>query len=314
MMAQDLPSRASRSRDLHILFATDGSESARFGLAHILALPWPTPVQVTVLTVLDLSCPRFTSLIPAARRAYSAATTALRRDALDKAQEVVAEVRCALEPHVQSVAARIHEGLPGPLIVETARTCHADLVVVGCRGLGRIKSFSARRTSTHVARFGHCPVLVAKRPPGGERRFLLALDSSADARAALQWVADLDLSPEDWIQVVTLMESRQASSGEQAMQRQRAEAIAAPVRFDVGESAEVLAQARQRLGARRVRVTGTARRGHAASEILAAAREFGAQWLVLGAKERRAPPDSALGAVARNVIRHALCSTVVVRP
>ena len=232
----------------------------------------------------------------------------LRRDALDKAQEVIAEVRHALEPHVQSVAARIHEGSPGPLIVEMAMACRGDLVVVGCRGSGAIKTFSWGVASTYVARSGHCSVLLAKRPPSGERRFLLALDGSAHARAALQWLADLDLSPEDRIQVVTVLESPEASPGEQVMKRQRAaEATALPDRFETGTSAEedVLAEARQRLGARRLRVTVTARRGHAASEILAAAREFGAQWLVLGAKGQQSPPDSALGAVARKVVSRA---------
>ncbi|MGH2399924.1 MAG: universal stress protein, partial [bacterium] len=190
---------------MHIFFATDGSESARFALAHILALPWPSPVHVTLLTVLDIPHPPFTSLTPAARRAYGAAIGTLRQDARDKALEVIAEVRRALEPHVESVAARIHEGSPGPLIVETAMACRGDLVVVGCRGLGAIKSFFLGSTSTHVVRSGHCSVLLAKRPPSGGRRFLLALDGSAHARAALQWLADLDLSPEDWIQVVTVV-------------------------------------------------------------------------------------------------------------
>lgn len=301
---------------MHIFFATDGSESARFALAHILALPWPYPVHVTLLTVLDIPHPPFTSLTPAARRAYGAAMATLRRDALDKAQEVIAEMRRALEPHVQSVAARIHEGSPGPLIVETATACRGDVVVVGCRGSGAIKSFLLGSTSNYVARSSHCSVLLAKRPPSGERRFLLALDGSAYAQAALQWLADLDLSPEDRIQVVTVVEYPKASSGEQVMERQRAKATALPGTFDALATAEedVLAEVRQRLGARRMRVTVTARRGHAASEVLAAAREFGAQWLVLGAKGQQSRPDSALGAVAKKVISHALCSTVVVRP
>jgi Universal stress protein family len=93
-------------------------------------------------------------------------------------------------------------------------------------------------------------------------------------------------SVEDWIQVVTVAESPKASPGEQMMERQRAKPTARSGRCDAAASAEddVLAEATQRLGARRVRVTVTARRGHAATEVLAAAREFGAQWLVLGAK------------------------------
>jgi nucleotide-binding universal stress UspA family protein len=300
---------------MHIFFATDGSESTRFALAHIRDLPWPYPVHVTLLAVLDTPPVCFTSLTPAARRAFNGAMATLRRDARDRAQDVIAEVRHALEPHVQSIAARIHEGSPGPLIAEMAMACRGDLVVVGCQG-GAIKSFFLGSASTYVARFGHCSVLLAKRPPSGERRFLLALDGSDHAQAALQWLADLDLSPEDRIQVVTVLESPEPSNGDHVMKRQRADATALPGRFEAGPSAEqdVLAEARQRLGARGLRVTAAARRGHAASEVLAAAREFGAQWLVLGANGQQSSSDSALGAVASKVIAHARCSTVVVRP
>ena len=202
---------------MYIFFATDGSESARIALAHILALPWPPPVHVTLLSVVDVRHPPFTSLTPTARRAYGSAIATMRRDARHKAQEVIAEARRALEPHVQSIDGRIHEGSPGPLIVDTAMACRGDLVVVGCRGLGAIKTFFLGSASRYVARSGHSSVLLAKRPPNGERRFLLALDGSAHARAALQWLADLHLSPEDRIHVVTVVESPKVSCGRNVM-------------------------------------------------------------------------------------------------
>ncbi|MGE5247596.1 MAG: hypothetical protein ACM3L8_04540, partial [Verrucomicrobiota bacterium] len=65
----------------HIFFATDGSVSARFAQAQILALPWRPPVHVTVMTAVEVPHPPFTSLIPAARRAYDTALSALREDA-----------------------------------------------------------------------------------------------------------------------------------------------------------------------------------------------------------------------------------------
>jgi nucleotide-binding universal stress UspA family protein len=298
---------------MHILFATDGSESARFALAHILALPWPHPVHVTLLTVLDIPYPPLTSLTPAARRAYGEAIATLRREALDNAQAVVAEVRRELAPYVQSIAARIHEGSPGPRIVETAMACRGDLVVMGCQGLGAIRRVLFGSASTYVARSASCSVLLAKRPPSGERRFLLALDGSPHARAALQWLAHLDLSGEDWIQVVNVAESPRTFPGARA-ERQRAGATEIPDRFDAGASAgeHVLAEARLHLGARRPRFSVTARHGDPASELLTAAHEFGAEWLVLGATGR-SQPDAALGAVARKVVSHAPCSTVVVR-
>jgi hypothetical protein len=54
---------------MHILLATDGYATAGLAHAHILALPWPTPVHVTVMTVIETPHPAFTSVTPEAREA-----------------------------------------------------------------------------------------------------------------------------------------------------------------------------------------------------------------------------------------------------
>jgi len=78
---------------MHILLATDGSETARLAQEHILALPWPTPVHVTVMTAIEAPHPPFTSLTPEAREAYTPAVGALRQDVEGKAAEVVRAAR-----------------------------------------------------------------------------------------------------------------------------------------------------------------------------------------------------------------------------
>ena len=301
---------------MHIFFATDGSPSAGFALAHILALPWPPPVHVTVMTAVNVPQPRFTSLTPVARRAYGTALATLRREAEATAEKAIMEGRRALEPHVASVATRIHKGEPGPVIVETAKACRADLVAVGCRGLGAIKRFTLGSVSDHVVRHAPCSVLLAKCPPEGDRLFLLAMDGSVHAQTALRILTDLDLSPEAWIHVVVVVESVRTPSSTDSWDRRREEKAAVPGRpgAEGTVAEELVAEARQRLGARGVRVTGAVRRGHAVSEILAAVREFGPQVVVLGAKGSHSPPESPLGRVASKVIRHASCAALIVRP
>ena len=74
---------------MHILLATDGSETAGLAQQHILALPWPTPVHVTVMTAMEAPHPPFTSLTPEAHGAYTSAVGVLRQNVEGKAADVV---------------------------------------------------------------------------------------------------------------------------------------------------------------------------------------------------------------------------------
>jgi nucleotide-binding universal stress UspA family protein len=192
---------------------------------------------------------------------------------------VVAEARRLLAPHVGSVATRVQEGRPGPVAVEVARACGADLVAIGS---GRRRAWTrlfTERVAVHVVRHAHCSVLVARGLPDEPPRFLLALDGSADAERALQWLADLRLSPEARIHVM---------------------------------AAERAGEACHRLAASGARITATIRRGHGAGEILAAARVSAPHLLVVGARDGRAPA-AGLGDVARGLVARAPCSVLVVR-
>jgi len=300
---------------MHIFFATDGSAPARFAQAYILALPWPPPVHVTVMTAVDFPHPRFTSLTPGARRAHVAALTTLHQDAEAKAKESVTEARRALDPHVASVTTRVHEGPAGATIVEMAKACRADLVAVGSRGLGAFKGFLLGSVSNHVMRHAHCSVLLAKCPPKGNLRILLAFDSSAPAGAAIRWLKELDLSAGAWIHVVTVLQGPKISGTTDDGDRQRNEEARFPDCLPAGGDAreEVGALAGQSPSGQAVRMTAAVRRGHAASEILAAVREFEPELLVLGARGQHSPAESPLGSVAAKVIGRAPCSAVIVR-
>jgi nucleotide-binding universal stress UspA family protein len=149
------------SQGTHILLPTNGSLAARHAEAYVRALPWPGPVHVTVMMAINVPRPPFTSVIPLARQLYSAALAGLRQDA--KAWEVVTEARRALGSQVGSVATRVQEGQPGPVIVGIARACRADLVVMGSGRSRAWTRFVPGRVSVHVVRHAHCSVLVAKR-------------------------------------------------------------------------------------------------------------------------------------------------------
>ena len=229
---------------------------------------------------------KLTSVLPAARRLYASAVTALRQDAMTKARAVLEKARGALGPHVDSLVTRVHEGLPGPAIVDAARACRADLVVVGCRKRRGWRRLVAGRVAIHVARRAHCCVLVAKGLSGGPQRFLLALDGSADSQAAVRWLADLRLSSEAWIHVVA-----------------------------IDEDVEIVAEAGRRLVASGARVAVTVRPRDAGREILAVARVLEPHLIVMGVKPKDSTPGTnvSMGRVAREVVVRARCSVLLAR-
>ena len=180
--------------------------------AHIRALPWPTPVHVTVMTAIETPHPAFTSVTPEARETYTSAPGALRQDVERKAAEVVREARRTLEDHVASVITRIHEGPPGNVIVDMTTACRANLVALGSRGLDMVAGFLLGSVSHYVVRHAPCSVLVKKRSPVRDYRTLLGLDGSAHSDAALQWLGGIALLPETRIRVVVMAERSKASS------------------------------------------------------------------------------------------------------
>jgi len=301
---------------MHLFFATDGSASAHFAQAQILAMPWRPPVQVTVMTAVHIPPPPFTSFVSSAQQAFDAALVTLRREAEVRGEEVLAKARHALEAGVASVATRMHAGSPGETIVEMARACRVDLVAVGSRGLGPYKGTLLGSVSDHVVNHARCSVLLAKTPPKRTGRYLLALDDSEYAVEVLRWLRELDLSEGAWIHLVKVFRSMKhfpdPDGGDWACACERtAPAMFAPW----GDAPEVLeAMCAEGLDTKVARVTVEVRFGQEVPEILASVRKFEPELLVMGAKGHYSTAASPLGNVARKLIDHAPCSVLIVRP
>jgi nucleotide-binding universal stress UspA family protein len=301
---------------MHIFFATDGSASARFAQTQILAMPWRSPVQLTVMTAVHIPPPPFTSFVSSAQQAFDAALVALRREAEVRAEEVLTKARYSLEARVASVATRMHVGSPGPTIVEMSRACRVDLVAVGSRGLGPYKGYLLGSVSDHVANHARCSVLLAKTPPKRSGRYLLALDDSRYAVAVLRWLRELDLSKGAWIHLVKVFRSIGDFPDPEGNEWACACDRPPPAMFAPwGDAPDVLeAMCEEGLDTKVGRVTVEVRFGQEVPEILASVRKFDPELLVIGAKGHYATAASPLGNVARRLIDHAPCSVLIVRP
>ncbi|HEU5322556.1 MAG TPA: universal stress protein, partial [Methylomirabilota bacterium] len=232
----------------------------------------------------------------------------------DEGRRVVAAARATLEARWPAVETRVVEGDVPVQIVHAAAEWRADLVVLGARGLGALAGALLGSVSIAVARHAGCAVLVVKGEARPLRTALLALDGSPDSRAAARFFAALPLDPALRVRLLAVVEQPHFPSSAPGMLR-------AQLRAAVDEmTRERAAELERMLGAvesELARPAGTVKRevsvGVPGEAIVEAAREAGAELVVLGARGLGRFKRLLLGSVSERVLRQATCPVLVVK-
>ena len=145
-----------------ILVADDGSEGALYGVELAAELAGKTGAELIALAVVD------------AAQYSERDLRELESEGLGKseAREWLVEGAAEYLDHCAGIAAR-HGVLrfraerqpgndPASTILDLARECHADLIVVGSRGHGRVPGLLLGSVSQKLASLAPCPVLIAR--------------------------------------------------------------------------------------------------------------------------------------------------------
>jgi nucleotide-binding universal stress UspA family protein len=147
-----------------ILVAIDGSEHADKALDFALDLAEKYSATITLVNVFQAPMFSYPIVGYLAEPAYpdtwedffkeiKAANEKILSKALKRAKE--------LKPDLK-ISTVLKEGRPADEIVKTAKEENFDLIVMGHRGLGRVKEFFLGSVSDRVADEAHCPVLIVK--------------------------------------------------------------------------------------------------------------------------------------------------------
>jgi nucleotide-binding universal stress UspA family protein len=139
-----------------ILFATDGSPSARKALGEAIELAQETGWKLRVLTVWQMPLVTGYGFAPAAYVPELAET-----EKEHAAQVAHAAVAVAARAGVAATA-EIREGLAADEICTAAAEEGARLIVMGAHGWGAIKRVLFGSVSTHVLHDAPCPVLIVR--------------------------------------------------------------------------------------------------------------------------------------------------------
>ncbi len=147
-----------------VLVGLDGSDQSLAAIRFLRFLPLERRLRVWLLSALEPV--RFPSTAPRAVRAQlKAELTALRRGQRVELEGVLGRTAAALRSKVATIETSLCEGFPAEEILATAEARQVDLVVVGARGLGRLKRLLLGSVSEKVLRYAKCPVLVVKEVP-----------------------------------------------------------------------------------------------------------------------------------------------------
>jgi nucleotide-binding universal stress UspA family protein len=206
----------------------------------------------------------------------------------------------------------VRRGSPAAVILDQAEADHADLVVVGSHGKDAVARFLIGSVSERVARYARTSVLVAR----GEhaRRALLAVDGTEASEHAIDAATRLPLPSEMALTIVHVIPEEAPEPPVALIPSQEYEKLADKYETERRARAEQIAgRAEQRLRAARRVPEVQIRCGKPAEQILAAARETGAELLIVGSANRSALGRLFLGSVSSRVLSHASCSVLVAR-
>lgn len=142
----------------HLLIATDGSELANNAVAHGLALAEPLGAKVTAVTVTE-AFPTFAFSDPSVAvplQVYEEAASA-------RAAKILGEVSAAAKlKGVTCDVVHVNDRLPADGIIETAKACGSDLIVMASHGRRGLSKLVLGSQTHEVVSQSSIPVLVCR--------------------------------------------------------------------------------------------------------------------------------------------------------
>jgi len=287
---------------MNIILGVDGSSHS---IDAIKALAHFTPPEkltlVHALSLPDLDHPMIT---PALRdKVVKEVEDQLRQEGeriLERANAAVPS-NCGLVERIQQI------GSPAQVILETARSAHADVIMLGARGLGPLKELVLGSVSHRVVSHAPCATFVVKSAIPALRNILLPIEGEDDAERALKFLALHPFRELEVVHVMTVWPQPQL-----------------PWPVTMGQSKlleeEALSQAQEKLDAivRRLesmtyQAHGDVGLGSPAFAILEKARTLTPDLIVIGTHGRRGLSRFLIGSISHSILHQASCPVLVVR-
>jgi nucleotide-binding universal stress UspA family protein len=288
---------------MRVLVATDGSTDAQAAIAYLKRFPLPPSAALRIASVVPL--PSFVLDVPPVRE--------FKRSALEAARHVVESAQASLAQRRLHIETDVAVGDAKEEIIRMADEWDADLVVLGARGLGKVKRFLLGSVSLAVARHVRCPVLVVKGRPRRLGSVLVAMDGSEDSFQAARFLLSLPLARQTRVRLLSVVEPiRYPTSAPQVLRGQLGKILEELESERQGQLEKVLDQAAAQLDDKITRVTRSTPTGDPAETIVATAAGNATDLVVVGSRGF-GMKRLLLGSVSEKVLRYAGCPVLIVK-
>jgi nucleotide-binding universal stress UspA family protein len=286
-----------------ILLCSDGSAQS-LQAAHAAAdIACKTGAQLILLTVFDDT---------AAATPYLGAwemgvnPEALARYAAEVQQDTERRTGKIIEEAGLSYRLMREMGHPVDAIVEAAERKHADLIVLGSRGMGVWRSLVLGSVSDGVAHHAPCPVLIVRGQYKGFQSILVGSDGSNAAQEAVEAAMQLTHAFGSDLTVLNVFEALETYTGvptddlDPDVYAERVRTVVAKRAQCAAEEVEVPYQVTQQVG-------------HPAQTLVQTADKDQADLIVVGSRGLGPFKSLLLGSVSDRVLHHAHCPVLIVR-
>jgi nucleotide-binding universal stress UspA family protein len=299
---------------MRLLYATDGSAGAMHAGQWAASLPWDVRPEVEVVTVLP-------ERVPYRGPAREGATPdwelieQVRGEEETAARRVVehgAKPFGGWDPPPRTWVRRGHVPIE---ILKLARESGADWILLGSRGVTATPYFPLGRVSLSVLKLACSSSRLIVGPEARlPRTLLVATDFSEHSDRAVSAAAGLPLPRDARAVVLHVVQEHPLVHDLAAPLTEPVRNTLAALRQAQQESVKtLLRQSEERLRPRQWQTEIEVREGDPAEQILTAAAQHQADWIVLGARGLSSTVELALGSVSQTVALFNRAALLVVR-
>lgn len=287
---------------MRVIVAVDGSPQSSYAvqaLAHFGPLEEVTLVHATALP--DLDHPMIT---PELR---DSVLLEVKEKLIAQGKELLNAAVAKLSPNCKKIE-RVHEvGSPSMVILETAKSAHADLILIGARGLGPVKELLLGSVSHRVVLHAPCSTMVFHSPLSQVKHLLLPVEGQDDGDRIINFVSRIGFPIPLRVSVMTIWAQPRLpwpmTLGQSKLLESRA----------LDHAQDMVGAIAEQLKGKGYDSAGVVGLGDPAFAILEQARSLKPDLILVGSHGRKGLSRFMLGSVSHTLVHQASCPLVVVR-
>ena len=220
---------------------------------------------------------------------------------------ILDEISSKIPPDLGRITKRIESGPPGEMILALADKEKVDCIVVGSRGLGKIREQVLGSVSHRVLSHAACSVLVVKSGVNRIKQVLLPIEHREDAEWAFDFLAKKPLREQIQITILHVIPYAQPVLPIGALMPEE-------LRKDVVSSAEKFtSEVAERLSSLGYLTSTVVTMGAPSLAIHEQANSIKPDLIVMGVQKRGTVNRFLLGSVSHSVVHHSSCSVLLLK-